>query len=122
MHKLAFALSRSGELSELSEAHRWAGWARRAGEKLLLVCDVGGTMEPTQNLKNGRQSRSLTAAFMLYRNGFKVRPRPPSVGPQAWGMEFARGCRSSTTRVLLVPYFGAVDGFEYDVRVGLPPS
>jgi hypothetical protein len=30
-------------------------------------------MEPTQNLKNGRQSRALIAAFMLYRNGFKVR-------------------------------------------------
>lgn len=40
-------------------------------EKIVLLCEYGGSLEPTLNLKNGRQSRALTAAFMLYRNGYK---------------------------------------------------
>ncbi|KAK3238241.1 hypothetical protein CYMTET_51729 [Cymbomonas tetramitiformis] len=45
--------------------------AASQGDRIVLMCAIGGTIEPTRNLKNGRQSRALTAAYMLYANGYK---------------------------------------------------
>lgn len=38
---------------------------------IVLYCNIGGQLEPWGNSKDGRQSRSLTAAFELYNAGFK---------------------------------------------------
>lgn len=38
---------------------------------LILVCNIGGTLEPTGPSEFGRQSRSLTAAYELVQAGFK---------------------------------------------------
>lgn len=45
--------------------------AAAQGDRIVLMCSIGGSIEPTRNLKNGRQSRALTAAYMLYANGYK---------------------------------------------------
>lgn len=37
----------------------------------LLVCNIGGSLDPTGPSKFGRQSRSLTAAYELVQAGFK---------------------------------------------------
>ncbi|KAK3266551.1 hypothetical protein CYMTET_24832 [Cymbomonas tetramitiformis] len=42
------------------------------GDRIIVVCDSGGTLEPTASLKYGKQSRSLIAAFLLLKNGYKV--------------------------------------------------
>lgn len=46
---------------------------------LILVCNIGGTLEPTGPSEFGRQSRSLTAAYELVQAGFKN----IKVGPSA---------------------------------------
>lgn len=38
---------------------------------ILLYCNIGGQLEPWGNSEDGRQSRSLTAAFELFNAGFK---------------------------------------------------
>ena len=38
---------------------------------IVLYCNIGGQLEPWGSSEDGRQSRSLTAAFELYNNGFK---------------------------------------------------
>jgi len=38
---------------------------------LILVCNIGGTLQPTGPSEFGRQSRSLTAAYELVQAGFK---------------------------------------------------
>lgn len=40
-------------------------------EKIIVACSAGGTMKPTQNLPDGKQSRSLIAAYLLVLNGYK---------------------------------------------------
>lgn len=40
-------------------------------KRVILVCSIGGTLEPTSPSKFGRQSRSLTAAFELINAGWK---------------------------------------------------
>ena len=45
---------------------------------LILVCNIGGTLEPTGPSEFGRQSRSLTAAYELVQAGFKnIKVGPP---------------------------------------------
>lgn len=44
-----------------------------AGDKIIVVCDSGGTLEGTPSLKYGKLSRSLIAAYFLKQNGYKVR-------------------------------------------------
>ncbi|KAF7060093.1 hypothetical protein CFC21_066913 [Triticum aestivum] len=39
--------------------------------KIIVACSAGGTMKPTQNLPDGKQSRSLIAAYLLVLNGYK---------------------------------------------------
>lgn len=41
------------------------------GDRIIVVCDSGGTLEPTASLKYGKQSRSLIAAYLLLKNGYK---------------------------------------------------
>lgn len=38
---------------------------------IVLYCNIGGQLESWGNSEDGRQSRSLTAAFELYNAGFK---------------------------------------------------
>ncbi|KAF3432773.1 hypothetical protein FNV43_RR23875 [Rhamnella rubrinervis] len=38
--------------------------------KIIVACSAGGTMKPTQNLPEGKQSRSLIAAYLLVLNGY----------------------------------------------------
>lgn len=38
---------------------------------LILICHTGGTLEPTTSYKNGKQSRSLIAAYQMLKIGFK---------------------------------------------------
>uniref|UniRef100_A0ACD5XUA2 Uncharacterized protein n=1 Tax=Avena sativa TaxID=4498 RepID=A0ACD5XUA2_AVESA len=39
--------------------------------KIIVACSAGGTMKPTQNLPDGKQSRSLIAAYLLVLDGYK---------------------------------------------------
>ncbi|KAK9145722.1 hypothetical protein Sjap_005625 [Stephania japonica] len=38
--------------------------------KIIVACTSGGTMRPSQNLPEGKQSRSLIAAYLLVLNGY----------------------------------------------------
>ncbi|XP_057950803.1 rhodanese-like domain-containing protein 14, chloroplastic [Malania oleifera] len=38
--------------------------------KIIVACQSGGTMKPSQNLPEGQQSRSLIAAYLLVLNGY----------------------------------------------------
>ncbi|KAJ7959391.1 rhodanese-like domain-containing protein 14, chloroplastic [Quillaja saponaria] len=38
--------------------------------KIIVACSAGGTMKPSQNLPEGKQSRSLIAAYLLVLNGY----------------------------------------------------
>jgi len=38
---------------------------------IVLYCNIGGQLEPWGSSEDGRQSRSLTAAYELYQNGYK---------------------------------------------------
>ncbi|MQL92611.1 hypothetical protein Taro_025241 [Colocasia esculenta] len=38
--------------------------------KIIVACQSGGTMRPSQNLPEGQQSRSLIAAYLLVLNGY----------------------------------------------------
>ncbi|KAG2451947.1 hypothetical protein HYH02_003721 [Chlamydomonas schloesseri] len=38
---------------------------------VVLYCNLGGSLEPTKNDKNGQQTRSMVAAFALISSGFK---------------------------------------------------
>ncbi|XP_006849196.2 rhodanese-like domain-containing protein 14, chloroplastic [Amborella trichopoda] len=38
--------------------------------KIIVACQFGGTMRPSQNLPEGQQSRSLIAAYLLVLNGY----------------------------------------------------
>ncbi|KAF0924380.1 hypothetical protein E2562_010055 [Oryza meyeriana var. granulata] len=39
--------------------------------KIIVACSTGGTLKPTQNFPDGKQSRSLIAAYLLVLNGYK---------------------------------------------------
>jgi rhodanese-related sulfurtransferase len=39
--------------------------------KIIVACSAGGTMKPTLNLPDGKQSRSLIAAYLLVLDGYK---------------------------------------------------
>ena len=45
--------------------------SRKKGKEIILYCNIGGSLEPWANSQFGRQSRSLTAAYELYRAGYK---------------------------------------------------
>ena len=53
----------------VDEVIRLTGGKKNAD--IVLYCNVGGQLEPWGNSEDGRQSRSLTAAFELYNAGFK---------------------------------------------------
>ena len=53
----------------VAEVEKLVGGKKSAD--ILLYCNIGGQLEPWGNSEDGRQSRSLTAAFELYNNGFK---------------------------------------------------
>ncbi|KAK3129648.1 hypothetical protein QOZ80_6BG0482810 [Eleusine coracana subsp. coracana] len=38
--------------------------------KIIVACSTGGTLRPTQNFPDGKQSRSLIAAYLLVLNGY----------------------------------------------------
>lgn len=38
---------------------------------LILVCQIGGDLTPTTSSKNGKQSRSMIAAYQMLKLGFK---------------------------------------------------
>ncbi|RCV12610.1 hypothetical protein SEVIR_2G293100v4 [Setaria viridis] len=38
--------------------------------KIIVACSTGGTLKPTQNFPDGKQSRSLIAAYLLVLNGY----------------------------------------------------
>mmetsp|Transcript_13150 Transcript_13150/g.22254 ORF Transcript_13150/g.22254 Transcript_13150/m.22254 type:complete len:245 (-) Transcript_13150:194-928(-) len=40
-------------------------------DKIIVVCDSGGTLKGTPSLKYGKLSRSLIAAYFLKQNGYK---------------------------------------------------
>eukprot|EP00897_Mesotaenium_endlicherianum_P001563 jgi/Mesen1/1434/ME000131S00499 len=39
--------------------------------KIIVACSFGGTLKPTQNFPEGKESRSLIAAYILTKAGFK---------------------------------------------------
>ena len=53
----------------VDEVDRLTGGKKNAD--IVLYCNIGGQLEPWGNSQDGRQSRSLTAAYELYQNGYK---------------------------------------------------
>lgn len=43
----------------------------KKGKEIILYCNIGGSLDRWANSEFGRQSRSLTAAYELYRAGYK---------------------------------------------------
>ena len=63
----------------VDEVDRLTGGKKNAD--IVLYCNIGGQLEPWGSSEDGRQSRSLTAAYELYQNGYmKVRVLEGGVG------------------------------------------
>lgn len=43
----------------------------KKNKEIIIYCNIGGSLDPWANSEFGRQSRSLTAAYELYRAGYK---------------------------------------------------
>ena len=64
-----FGIANGTEANENFEAEVMA--AADKGDRIVMVCATGGTLESSTNFKRGKQSRSLMAAYEMLLLGFK---------------------------------------------------